>query len=105
MASLNHNFRISERKYFCATSLTRRAKQAAGFGVCPSCRGGNATKRTYALPQTGSLFDHLIGNRKHAGGMVRPMDLAVLRFMTSSNFVGCMTGSSDGFSPLYILPT
>src|SRR4029077_11269696 len=34
-------------------------------------------------------------------GMVRPSALAVLRLITSSNFVGCMTGRSAGFSPLY----
>src|SRR5262249_46231202 len=33
------------------------------------------------------------------GGMVRPMALAVLRLMTSSNFVGCSTGSSAAFTP------
>ena len=33
-------------------------------------------------------------------GMVRPSDLAVLRLMTSSNFVGCSTGMSAGLAPL-----
>src|SRR5262249_17428961 len=37
-------------------------------------------------------------------GIWRPSALAVLRLMTSSNFVGCMTGRSAGFSPLRILP-
>ncbi len=36
------------------------------------------------------------------GGMSRPSALAVLRLMTSSNFVGCWTGRSAGFSPLRI---
>src|SRR5262249_52999487 len=39
------------------------------------------------------------------GGMVRPRALAVLRLMTSSNFVGCSTGRSAGLAPLRILPT
>ncbi len=39
------------------------------------------------------------------GGIVRPSALAVLRLMTSSNFVGCSTGKSDGFAPLRILST
>ena len=34
----------------------------------------------------------------------RPSALAVLRLMTSSNFVGCMTGRSPGFSPLRMRP-
>jgi hypothetical protein len=39
------------------------------------------------------------------GGTVRPRIFAVLRFSTSSNLVGCMTGRSAGFSPLRIRPT
>ena len=31
--------------------------------------------------------------------MVRPSALAVLRLMTSSNFVGCSTGRSPGLAP------
>src|SRR6266540_2464664 len=36
----------------------------------------------------------------NASGTVKPSAFAVLRLMTNSNFVGCCTGSSDGFSPL-----
>ena len=39
------------------------------------------------------------------GGMVRPNAFAVLRLITSSNFVGCSTGRSPGFAPLRILST
>jgi hypothetical protein len=39
------------------------------------------------------------------GGMVRPSALAVLRLMTSSNFVGCSTGRSAGLAPFRILST
>ncbi len=38
-------------------------------------------------------------------GIVRPMALAVLRLMTSSNFVGRSNGKSPGFAPLKILST
>ena len=38
------------------------------------------------------------------GGTVRPSCLAVLRFTTSSNAVGCCTGRSAGFAPLRIFP-
>ena len=38
-------------------------------------------------------------------GDVRPRALAVLRLMTSSNFVGCSIGRSPGFAPLRILST
>ena len=37
-------------------------------------------------------------------GTVRPSVLAILRLMTNSNLVDCMTGSSAGFSPLRIRP-
>src|ERR1044072_2603292 len=57
-----------------------------------------------------------IGNRKYHlitrsalastfGGIVRPICLAVLRLITSSNFVGCSIGSSAGFAPFNILST
>src|SRR5262245_26239840 len=37
-------------------------------------------------------------------GTSRPSALAVLRLITSSNFVGCSTGRSAGLAPLRILP-
>src|SRR5262245_31633766 len=38
------------------------------------------------------------------GGKLRPNVLAVLRLITNSNLVDCMTGRSAGFSPLRIRP-
>jgi len=38
------------------------------------------------------------------GGSVIPSAFAVFKLMTSSNFVGCCTGRSAGFSPLRIRP-
>ena len=38
------------------------------------------------------------------GGISSRSALAVLRLITSSNFVDCMTGRSAAFSPLRILP-
>ena len=38
-------------------------------------------------------------------GCVMPSAFAVLRLITSSNFVGCSTGRSAGFAPLRILST
>jgi hypothetical protein len=40
-----------------------------------------------------------------SGGIVRPICLAVFKFITNSNFVGCSTGSSAGFAPFKILST
>jgi hypothetical protein len=39
----------------------------------------------------------------NVGGIVMPSAFAVLRLITSSNFVGCSTGKSAGFAPLRIL--
>ena len=39
------------------------------------------------------------------GGIVTPIAFAVLRFITSSNFVGCSTGRSAGLAPFKILST
>ena len=38
------------------------------------------------------------------GKMVRPRAFAVLRLMTSSNFVGCVMGRSAGLAPLRTRP-
>jgi hypothetical protein len=38
-------------------------------------------------------------------GTVRPSTFAVLRLITNSNLVGCITGRSAGLAPLSILPT
>src|SRR5215217_4990126 len=38
-------------------------------------------------------------------GTVRPSAFAVLRLIRSSNFVGCSTGRSAGFTPFRILST
>ena len=38
------------------------------------------------------------------GGISRPRSLVVLRLMTNSNLMDCMTGKSAGFAPWRILP-
>ena len=43
--------------------------------------------------------------KRSVGGIVIPRALAVLRLMTSSNFMGCSTGRSAGFAPFRILST
>src|SRR5262245_51847168 len=51
--------------------------------------------------------DHSITSSASAStlsGIVMPSALALLRLMAISNFVGCSTGRSAGFSPLRILP-
>ena len=41
-----------------------------------------------------ALFDDLLRLQYHQRGTVRPSAFAVLRSITSSNFVGCSTGRS-----------
>src|SRR5213594_2771047 len=43
--------------------------------------------------------------RSSDGGIVIPRAWAVLRLMTSSNFMGCSTGKSAGLAPFRILST
>jgi hypothetical protein len=57
-----------------------------------------------ALAPRGSLLDHLVGAQQNDSGIVSPMTFAALRLTTNWNFVGCITGKSDGFSPLRIRP-
>src|SRR5206468_5134044 len=59
---------------------------------------GSESKKQY-----GNQLPHLITLSALAstfGGIVRPICLAVVRLMTSSNFVGCSTGMSAGLAPL-----
>src|SRR5262249_765453 len=54
-----------------------------------------------------AAFHHSITSSAMArtpGGISRPRAFAVLRLMTKSNFVGCNTGRSAGFSPLRMRP-
>src|SRR5262249_23257612 len=46
---------------------------------------------------------NLVARASTSGGIVRPICFAVLRLITSSNFVGCSTGKSAGLAPFKIL--
>ena len=65
---------------------------------------------THAVQQTtchGVAMIYSITSSERAcssGGMSMPSALAVLRLMTNSNLVGCMTGRSSGLAPLSIRP-
>src|SRR6516164_7378473 len=55
------------------------------------------------MPQGGPPPHHSMTSSARASkdcGTVSPRALAVLRLMTSSNFVGCTTGRSPGIAPL-----
>src|SRR4029453_18873744 len=59
------------------------------------------------MPHSNGVASHWITSARNiiVGGIVRPSDLAVLRFTTNSNSVGCSTGRSPGFGPFRILST
>src|SRR5262249_56164388 len=68
---------------------------------------GEADRRTEKLP---ALVEHgysmtCSARSRSDCGMVRPRAFAVLRLITSSNFVGCSTGRSAGLAPRRILAT
>ena len=51
------------------------------------------------------LFDHLVGEHEEVMRNSEASALAVLRWMTRSNLVGCSTGMSAGFVPRTYGPT
>src|SRR5262249_21149975 len=76
-----------------AVSCRRSVRQGSRvMGTCSRC-----ALHAYWITSSAS--------RSRDGGIVIPSALAVLRLMTSSNFVGCSTGRSPGLAPLRILST
>src|SRR5437763_4547250 len=66
-------------------------------------RGRRAAKQRDELASRHSITSSARCCRNQ--GTSRPSALAVLRLITSSNFVGCSTGISAGFPPCKILTT
>ena len=58
-----------------------------------------------SLPLAPCYFMTLSALTSTFGGIVRPICFAVFRLITSSNFVGCSTGRSEGLAPFRILST
>ncbi len=68
------------------------------------CPPAMCPKPTHAHSKIVSLFDHLVGGSKQRWRNSQAECLCCFRLMTNSNFVGCTTGRSAGFSPLRIRP-
>src|SRR5437762_13290125 len=71
-----------------------------------STLGSAAPRRGARMPRTIPnirLLNHLVGAQQERLRNREPA-LAVLSFITSSNFVGCRTGNSAGLAALRILP-
>jgi hypothetical protein len=65
-------------------------------------RRGRAADERDELPTFHSITSSAMAS--NPGGKLRPNALAVLRLITNSNLLDCMTGKSAGFSPLRIRP-
>src|SRR5262249_48636300 len=110
-------------------TLPKGPKQSTAFrvsvGIAPAHHGGKPPhalgllrprrerpRRRCAAEQRDELApfhrcNHSITSSARAssvGGTSRPSALAVARLMTNSNLVGCITGRSDGLTPLRMRP-
>ena len=97
------------KRLVAASALLKRQKADARDFV-----GGVCARRERAGQSDGgeekgvSGLSHRItssARNSSSGGIVIPSALAVLRLITSSNFVGCSTGILPGLAPLRILST
>src|SRR5580704_9223 len=88
--------------------LGRGETKIADYRHCGLLRASRKRPRRRAADQRDEIAPlHSITSSATAssvGGMARPSAFAVLRLITNSNLVGCMTGRSAGFSPLSIRP-
>src|SRR5215831_11700219 len=66
-------------------------------------RGGHAAKQRDELAAPHSITRS--ASASSWGGISSPSAFAVLKLITSSNFVGCSTGKSAGLAPFNILST
>src|SRR5215510_2933297 len=75
------------------------------YGLLGSClsQAGRDQQTGYELAPLHSITSSV--RTSNVGGMVMPSALAVLRFITSSNFVGCWIGRSAGFAPFRMAST
>src|ERR1700730_16841599 len=79
------------------------------FDVCSSLNNGHSPKGQLRqlCAMSGSQPIYSITSsavKSNSVGISTPSALAVLRLIAISNFVGCSTGRSAGFSPLRIRP-
>ena len=106
----NHSRRASLRPDAASTTTAgymRMQNRRSGTGtgaVAGSCRFlPNSAQGLFGLSAVGYSITSS-ARASSVGGTSRPSALALLRLMTKSNLVGCITGRSAGFSPLRIRP-
>jgi hypothetical protein len=97
----NNHFRPTGKQRI----LQVHQKQDAVVGRVPASAEGVARARmALSRPSTNLYSITSSVSASSLGGMSRPSTLAVLRLITSSNLVGCVTGKSAGLTPLRIRP-
>jgi hypothetical protein len=87
----------------CLPGYLRKRTSLDAVGMSQTCQF-----QTHTPQQTASLRRYSIttsARPSSVGGIVRPIDFAVLRLITNSNVVGCSIGISLGFAPATILLT
>src|SRR5262249_46066066 len=95
------SFRIAFRK------RRQHADSPHSLALLRARRERPCDRRTAEQRDELAPFDHSITSSASASslsGIWRPSALAVLRLMTNSSFVACMTGRSAGCSPLRMRP-
>ena len=95
--ALRHHLVSRPSKAQCAASLALLRT----CGKRPAC--SSATEQRNKLPPPHSITSSAISRKSRV--KVRPSAFAAFRLMTSSNLVGCCTGSSAGLAPFRILST
>ena len=87
---------VKSRHVQCkTTSALGQSRHSHRKTACPL--SANSGHRAYSITSSAAFSKPC--------GTLMPSALAVLRFMTKSNFVGCKIGRSPGFSPLRIRAT
>jgi hypothetical protein len=102
----------STRKFNVRVFTQPRSISEVGARYCEVCFAPMTGHREpgHACPKganNGSQADYSITSSARASsvaGISTPSVLAVLRLITSSNFVGCITGKSAGLAPFKIWP-
>jgi hypothetical protein len=93
---LHHGRRHAAPQMLWHVCCSQRPRQYASA----SYERGTHGKTPVFLVLTPAYWITSSARRRREGGIVIPSALAVLRLITSSNLVGCSTGSSAGLAPL-----
>src|SRR5262249_8849128 len=85
------------------SSQVRGARRERSYDARKPREAEGCSQELAALVEHGYSMTWSTRSRMDSG-IVSPSALAVLRLMTSSNFVGCSSGKSPGLAPFRILP-